>query len=191
MTKQPKQPEVVNDLTGDSIKAFRLPDGRYVTEKLAKEIEEPVSEGLEEEIANWMSTHLYGKDDKDYDAIRLWGEYVARHFAQWGAEHLADDRKMSPNSLQEYASRAGFDYVDNIVQEHPGHRFNDHDVEFAYRDGIIAGAKWDRSQMMEEAEEYEVGMHGEPIKITIDKYVQRAKGIFPGDKVKIIIVKED
>lgn len=45
-------------------------------------------------------------------------------------------------SLEGYASRAGFDYVDGIVQEEPGHRWNDHDVEFAYRDGIIAGAEW-------------------------------------------------
>lgn len=43
--------------------------------------------------------------------------------------------------LMKYASRAGFDYVDNIVQENPGHRWNDHDVEYAYRDGIIAGAE--------------------------------------------------
>lgn len=57
--------------------------------------------------------------------------------------------------------------------------------------GFIAGAKWDREQMMKEAVEYEVGMHGEPIKITFDKYVQRARGIWPGDKVRIIIVKED
>lgn len=57
--------------------------------------------------------------------------------------------------------------------------------------GFIAGVKWDREQMMKEAVEYEVGMHGEPIKITFDKYVQRARGIWPGDKVRIIIVKED
>ena len=92
------------------------------------------------------------------------------------------------NGLQEYASRAGFDYVDNIVQEHPGHRFNDHDVEYAYRDGIIAGAKWDREQMMKDAVEYEVGMHGEPITVNLDKYVQRARGIFPGDKVRVIVI---
>ena len=48
--------------------------------------------------------------------------------------------------LEKYASRAGFDYVDNIVQEHPGHRWNDHDVEFAFRDGIIAGAYWQADQ---------------------------------------------
>lgn len=51
-----------------------------------------------------------------------------------------------PNDLEKYASRSGFDYVDNIVQENPGHRWNDHDVEFAHRDGIIAGAEWQREK---------------------------------------------
>ena len=46
--------------------------------------------------------------------------------------------------LEEAASRGGFDYVDNIVHESPGHRWNDHDVEFGYRDGFIAGAKWQK-----------------------------------------------
>lgn len=57
--------------------------------------------------------------------------------------------------------------------------------------GFIAGAKWDKEQMMKGAMEYEVGMHGEPIKITLDKYVQRAKCIFPGDKVRVIVLPEE
>lgn len=48
--------------------------------------------------------------------------------------------------LEKVASREGFDYVDNIVQESPGHRWNDHDVEFGYRDGFIAGAEWGAEQ---------------------------------------------
>lgn len=63
-----------------------------------------------------------------------------------------EPEKPVPNDLEEYASRTGFDYVDNIVQEHPGHRFNDHDVEYAYRDGIIAGAKWQEEQDQETIE---------------------------------------
>lgn len=35
--------------------------------------------------------------------------------------------------------------------------------------------------------EYEVGMHGEPIEIVLDKYAQRARGIFPGDELTIIL----
>ncbi len=64
-------------------------------------------------------------------------------------------------------------------------------IELAEEHAYLAGAVNEREKMMKEAVEYEVGMHGEPIKITFDKYVQRARGIFPGDKVRIIIVKED
>lgn len=49
--------------------------------------------------------------------------------------------------LEKAASRLGFDYVDNIVHESPEHRWNDHDVEFGYRDGFIAGAKWMNNQV--------------------------------------------
>ena len=58
-------------------------------------------------------------------------------------ERLADSDK----TLEKAAGRLGFDYVDNIVHESPEHRWNDHDVEFGYRDGFIAGAKWMESQM--------------------------------------------
>ena len=34
--------EVVNDLDGGGVKAVRLTDGRYVTEKLARELEEEI-----------------------------------------------------------------------------------------------------------------------------------------------------
>lgn len=35
--------------------------------------------------------------------------------------------------------------------------------------------------------ERKVGMHGEPIEIRLDKYAQRARGIFPGDELTIIL----
>lgn len=35
--------------------------------------------------------------------------------------------------------------------------------------------------------ERKVGMHGEPIEIVLDKYAQRARGIFPGDELTIIL----
>ena len=98
--------------------------------------------------------------------------------------------KPVPADLEKYASRAGFDYVDNIVQEHPGHRFNDHDVEFAYRDGIIAGAKWDRSQMMQEAVGVQVVGEQRDLRL-IDSTERCLFNAKRGDWLKIIIVKED
>lgn len=98
-----------------------------------------------------------------------------------------ESKKPVPKDLEEYASSAGFDYVDNIVQEHPGHRFNDHDVEYAYRDGIIAGAKWDRIQMMKEA----IGGNAYPndgeIWVDLARYGYKFK---EGEPCRIIIVKE-
>lgn len=64
--------------------------------------------------------------------------------------HIKPER--SCEDLEKYASRAGFDYVDDIESKYPNHRWNDHDVEFAYRDGIIAGAEWRREQPSEDLE---------------------------------------
>ena len=38
--------------------------------------------------------------------------------------------------------------------------------------------------------EFKVGMHGEPIEIVLDKYAQRARGIFPGDELMVILRKK-
>ena len=62
-------------------------------------------------------------------------------------QRIFDETEEKPSEdLEKAASRLGFDYVDNIVHESPEHRWNDHDVEFGYRDGFIAGAEWQRSQ---------------------------------------------
>lgn len=69
---------------------------------------------------------------------------IAEHFYELGKQ----SKEPVNEDLEKYASRAGFDYVDDIEQKYPGHRWNDHDVEYAYRDGIIAGAEWQKSQMI-------------------------------------------
>ena len=71
--------------------------------------------------------------------------------------------------MEEAASRGGFDYVDNIVQESPGYRWNDHDVEFGYRDGFIAGAEWQKGQMMKGAVEFEC--IGKKVKMTVEELI--------------------
>lgn len=121
-------------------------------------------------------------------------------------------KKPVPKDLEEYASRAGFDYVDNIVQENPGHRFNDHDVEFAYRDGFIAGAKWQAEQLLkssplpEDTVIYNKGVE-EGKRLMLEEAVEGEILLTPypticlddckdydfkdGQKVRVIIVKED
>ena len=148
-------------------------------------------------------------------------EDVARHFYDLGCRRTAEKydeieynrqraEESVPKDLEEHASRAGFDYVDNIVQEHPGHRFNDHDVEFAYRDGIIAGAKWQAEHaplpedtvlfnkgveegkrlVMEEAVAVEVVGDKRDLRL-IDSTQRCLFNAKRGDWLKIIIVKED
>ena len=106
---------------------------------------------------------------------------------------LWEGKEQPCEDLEKYASRAGFDYVDDIESKFPGHRWNDHDVEFGYRDGFIAGAEWARKQMLKEAVEATVkrpeGYYQGYIEVIkfVDESLQH------GDKVKVIIVpdKED
>ena len=72
---------------------------------------------------------------------------------------LWEGKEQPSEDLEKYASRAGFDYVDDIESKYPGHIWNDHDVEFAYRDGIIAGAEWQKEQILQLAKNrYEMAM---------------------------------
>ena len=101
------------------------------------ESEKPMNqEGLEEEISK-----KYANDNTTMRTREQYAE-LARHFAQWGAEHLADARKTSPKDLEEAAKRYG-------NNKHPmtptGARESQED--------FIAGAKWDREQIMKNAKE--------------------------------------
>ena len=103
--------------------------------------------------------------------------------AKWQAEQFEKNRLASCDNMSEEEYDRETDFVDSIIKkEH-------HQPTFS--DAINYGMRLQKEQMMREAVEYEVGMHGEPITINLDKYVQRARGIFPGDKIKLIIVKED
>ena len=118
------------------------------------------------------------------------------------------------DDLEKAAGRLGFDYVDNIVHESPGHRWNDHDVEFGYRDGFIAGAKWQKAKddeetadlftivaldaaqrareelVMKYAVEGEIGYWNQSgLSIRLDQSLERL-GYDMDTKVKIIIVKQ-
>ena len=139
------------------------------------ESEKPMNQdGLEEEMEEFFETMPVLEHENIFDVTF---QKIARHFAEWGAEHLRDSTKKIDKSLEEYASRAGFDYVDGIVQEEPDHRWNDHDVEFAYRDGIIAGAEWQKRQMLKDA---------------IPFYeILKAVPSFERENTRIIIVKEE
>lgn len=102
----------------------------------------------------------------------------------------AESSLPSDVGLEKYASRAGFDYVDDIEYKDPDHRWNDHDVEYAYRDGIINGANWQKAKMLEEAVEGYVNYYEASGGILMAE-AQVGCPYHNGDKVKVIVVKEE
>ena len=64
-------------------------------------------------------------------------------------------------------------------------------VNSAYGIGFLEGAEWARWQMMKEAVETHVSTNGIGNKYLFPNYNDDFKDINDGDKVRIIIVKED
>ena len=60
---------------------------------------------------------------------------------------ILESQPALPGGLEEAAMRDSLDYVDSIpdggTDKHP---WNDHDVEKAYYDGMLTGAKWQAEQ---------------------------------------------
>lgn len=135
--------EVVNDLDGGGVKAVRLTDGRYVTEKLARELEEEIQ----------------GERKKLIEAFGpMNGEQViaikdfARHFYELGKQsgggfEIPEDLEKAADemALRAFPEKKSYSTViDRVVDYNVMDREN-------YRDGIIAGAKWQKEQMMKDA----------------------------------------
>ena len=182
MTKQHKQPEVVNDLTGDSIKAFRLPDGRYVTEKLAKEIEEPVKDfpTTDKEMSDFLATHKpIQVPDKYKTADWLFKEQPV-------CEELEEEinRYYSDN----FYELPPFSIIDEVARHFAQWQKEHDDKETAELLTIahLQGSDQMREQMMKGAVEGEVE-NG----IYLSGMECSRMGLKLGDKVRIIIVKED
>ena len=140
---------------------------------------------LEEEIAG-MYQSLFGTDvinRKEMIYLDTF-EAIARHFAQWGAEHLADARKTWPKDLEEAARKTYPNKEGDLCSLHSA----------LQRAAFIAGAKWQKEQMMKEAISCKVFWHDGPLldytQEQQDNVLERI-GANLGDKVRIIIVKED
>ena len=190
--------------------------------------EESVCDELEKEIEKFLNKtgahYVWCNDDEQKE----WCSIIARHFAQWGAEHLANSNdevvinghkveydkdkdaitmEEIPNDLEEAAKKYAhcpftdddgnfhedaFDanaYHDFIVGANWQKQHDAELIEIAYNDGITIGMTKQTEQMMKEAVE------GEITKDNRGNNVVRA-GVFNkdfeyGDKVRIIIVKEE
>lgn len=186
--------------------------------------EKPMNqEGLEKEINKYNKERFdeyFPEQDGDFlsevDFMTCLGR-VARHFAQWGAEHLADARKTSPEDLEEAADEYEKKHT---YQLYDGGGFTTPEYDATPADAFIAGAEWQKDKdtrdmymsdnrhfnkvyelgkkdmkemMMKEAVEGEV-RHCATVHYVITNESQlsaRLKQFQDGDKVRIIIVKED
>ena len=209
------------------------------------ESEKPMGQdGLGEEIQRFLSNATRmdkGKWKGKYPISEMGFGVVARHFAEWGAEHLADARKMiepekkegrtdcSPQGEVPNGSLATQSYenipkdleeaADEYEKKHTYQRYDgggftqEYDATLA--EAVIFGAKWQAEQdkeTIELAEEhaYLAGavnerekMMKEAVEADVNIYRDLAAGKswaefvveMPtnnlGDKVRIIIVKED
>ena len=106
-------------------------------------------------------------------------EKIARHFAQWGAEHSGSSE--ITNDLEEAAYKYSFDSRPSI--------YGQVDVIDAFK----VGAKWQKEQMMKGAVEGVVHHYADVHYIvTNQEHLSDRLKVFDKDtKVKIIIIKED
>ena len=109
---------------------------------------------------------------------------LAHHFAQWGAEHLADTNKTWPKDLEEAARKTYPNKEGDLCPLH----------SVLQRAAFIAGAKWDREHVMKEAVE------GEVMDFCFVREVNYSRAAIEfvkiprlqeGDKVIVIVKKED
>ena len=137
--------------------------------ELGRQSKPKVCEGLEEEIdKRWKEWISEDKEQVEGFLPKSEFTFYARHFAQWGAEHRGSSE--IPNDLEEAAKA----YAD------------DTNPTDSFYEAFKEGALWMREQMMKEAVEgvvvSELGAVSLP-RCVYEKY--------DGQKVKIIIIKED
>lgn len=144
-----------------------------------EESEKPMNqEGLEEEYKDYVER------DPVFSKLvnRNAGLVIARHFAQWGAEHAKKEELPVSGNLEEAAE----EYLQKVeagflrTLEHP-----------TAKDCFKDGAKWDREQMLKEAVEAEISAKFPIVGRSLISVIGMLEGFKYGDKVRIIIVKED
>lgn len=142
---------------------------------------------LEEEMEEFFETMPVLEHENIFDVTF---QKIARHFAEWGAEHLRDSTKMIDKSLEEAAE----EYTQKMLESW---RFDSTGCR-PLREPFIAGAEWQKEQMMKDAyveskivEDGRIELEGDPLPCLNPIILLPYPQFQPGDKVRIIIVKED
>lgn len=117
-------------------------------------------------------------DTDDMDHVDY--ENIARHFAEWGANHLRDTTGKVPEDLEEAAENSWVDYE---YREDPRGLYSS-----CYIGGFKEGAEWRKRKMMEGAEECELYWDGDFLAIDLN---MRELGYSERDKVSIIILPKE
>lgn len=145
--------------------------------------EEP-DKSLEEEIdrfEDWMETY----NQSDYPTSFTTRD-IARHFAEWGAEHLRDSTKMIDKSLEEAAYKYSFDSRPSV--------YGQVDVIDAFE----AGAEWQKEKMLKDAyvesqivEDGRIELEGDPLPCLNPIILLPYPQFKPYGKVRIVVLKEE
>lgn len=171
---------------------------------LEQEIKKFTEELYEETFGNGQNT----PDEFDWDDIASVIEDTAKHFAEWGAEHFRNTTKMIDEGLEEAADKYSFKYSDFDTEDC---EYNVYDHE--KREAFIAGAEWKEVQdqkTIELAEDHAMlagmnKMEQQMMEKAVEKYVHElytdeegyhcyislGTEYAPGDKVRVIVIKEN
>lgn len=150
---------------------------------------------LEEEMTRFIEAHYHTRFDETLEngnaPLTVFDfEDIARHFAEWGAEHLRDSTKMIDKSLEEAAE----EYTQKMLESW---KFDSTGLR-PLREPFKAGAEWQKEQMMKDAyveslivEDGRIELGGDPLPCLNPIILLPYPQFQPDDKVRIIIVKED
>ena len=191
----------------------KTPEGRESYEKVASEMRMELA--LDDEVKNYFKEWVDEDTDSVHNgcAINDSNQYVslcdcariARHFAQWGAEHRGSSE--IPKDLDEAAEKYQDDHT---IQRYAGGRLLAPEFDVTIKEVFIAGAKWmaEHTPLPEDTVLFnkgveegkrlmmEVAVEGEVVKDISNKLAVTAKinldGFKFGDKVRVIVLpKED
>ena len=168
--------------------------------------EEQTCKGFEEEFRRFIKKEKEEEPDGSLPYYGDCGIYrIARHFAKWGAEHLANSNDEVVINGHKVAydkdkDAITMDAIPNELEEaaenYSKERAEGH-ILYDWVHAFKAGAKWDRKQMMKEAVEKTVclvpSLVGPKMFTTsIELSADELKGFNFGDKVCVIVLpKED
>jgi len=114
--------------------------------------EEPVSEELEAEIKK-MQRHYRTIEEYDGHYVSLYAsdiEHIARHFAEWGKNHIVDNNEMVSEELEEAAEKYSCN-ASNIIEWSDG--WEDFDDRESVERAFEAGAEWMLNKINKEENE--------------------------------------